>query len=52
VNRIKLDDNLKCDACGCYGAVEFCGCKVCPACDETGGSCGPEFGWEVELIEV
>lgn len=39
-----LDQNLPCDECGRYGALDFGERKLCPDCYETCGSCCPEFG--------
>ncbi len=41
-----LDENLACDDCGRYGAIDFAERKLCPNCYEVCGSCGPESGRE------
>lgn len=40
------DENLTCDECGRYGAIDFGERKLCPDCYESCGSCCPEFGKE------
>lgn len=41
-----LNENLACDECGRFGAIDFDGRKLCPDCYEHSGSCCPEFGKE------
>lgn len=42
----KADENVVCDACGRYGAYDFCGTHLCLDCYGTRGACCPEFGAE------
>lgn len=42
----KSDENVVCDACGRYGAYDFCGTHLCLDCYGTRGACCPEFGAE------
>jgi hypothetical protein len=39
--RLKPDENLTCDECGRYGAIDFGVRKLCPDCYENSGSCCP-----------
>lgn len=43
---LQPDDNLSCDECGRFGAIDFGQRKLCPDCYEHCGSCCPEFGKE------
>lgn len=38
------NDDLICDECGRYGALDFDARQLCPDCYECSGSCCPEFG--------
>lgn len=44
-----------CESCGCFGAYEFDGHRLCGDCYETRGSCCPEFGrddlWRPDVLE-
>jgi hypothetical protein len=42
----KPDENVVCDACGRYGAYDFCGTHLCLDCYGSRGACCPEFGAE------
>lgn len=42
----KPDENVVCDACGRYGAYDFCGTRLCLDCYGSRGACCPEFGAE------
>ena len=44
--EIKPDESLTCDECGCFGAMDFGGQKICTDCYGTKCSCCPEFGRE------
>lgn len=44
--EIKPDESLTCDECGCFGAMDFGGKKICTDCYGTKCSCCPEFGRE------
>ena len=46
METVKPDNNLVCDECGRYGAVDFGERKLCLDCYESCGSCCPEFGRE------
>jgi hypothetical protein len=39
-------NELVCDECGRFGAMEFGERNICPDCYEHCGSCCPEFGRE------
>jgi len=45
-NEMQVDENLVCDVCNRFGAIDFGERKLCPDCYETSGSCCPEFGKE------
>ena len=42
--RIAVNDNLTCEECGAFGAIEWDGKRLCPECSTAKGSCCPEFG--------
>jgi hypothetical protein len=39
-----LNEDLACDQCGRFGAIDFGDQRLCPDCYATRGSCCPEFG--------
>lgn len=43
---LQPNEQLACDACGRFGAIDFGERKLCPDCYEACGSCCPEFGKE------
>lgn len=45
------NEDLACDECGRYGAIDFGERKLCPDCYESCGSCCPEFGKETKETE-
>lgn len=47
-SEIKASDDLVCDECGRFGAIEVADRKLCPECYETCGSCCPGLGREAE----
>lgn len=49
--EIKTKEQLTCDECGRYGALELGEKKLCLDCYGTSGSCCPEFGREKESDE-
>jgi len=46
--ELQTNENLICDECGRFGAVEVAERKLCPDCYETCGSCCPGLGREME----
>jgi hypothetical protein len=46
--EIEIKEQLTCDECGRFGAMEFDGKKLCADCYGTACSCCPEFGRENE----
>lgn len=44
--EIKTEEQLTCDGCGRFGAIDFGDKKLCPDCYGTSCSCCPEFGRE------
>jgi hypothetical protein len=47
-SEIEIKEQLTCDECGRFGAMEFDGKKLCADCYGTACSCCPEFGRENE----
>jgi hypothetical protein len=47
-NELKSQENLVCDECGRFGAVNFGEKKLCLDCYGSYGSCCPEFGKDEE----
>jgi len=45
-DALRLDENLRCDSCGRYGAYRLEEENICPECYEKRGTCCPEFGAE------
>ena len=52
MDTVRLEEDLVCDECGRYGAVDFGERKLCADCYETLGSCCPEFGKERQDSET
>ena len=46
--EIQSNENLACDECGRFGAIEVADRKLCPECYETCGSCCPDLGRDTE----
>jgi hypothetical protein len=44
MSELVLQQELRCDECGRFGAFDFGARKLCPDCYEHCGSCCPEFG--------
>ena len=47
----RADENVVCERCGRFGALEFTGTKLCADCYQQAGSCCPEFN-EDDLRET
>jgi hypothetical protein len=51
-NMVRSNDDLACDECGRFGAVDLGERKLCPDCYATGGSCCSGLGRETQDLEI